>query len=191
MKTPGPEKRERILDAAAELFAHNPFHKVLLDHVAQAAGVGKGTVYLYFASKDELYLAVLFRGFAGLVDQLREELAFGHAAPAARMEGVVRSIVRHLHGNPVLKELMRGAVVGYPDSGEWGAKRREFYGLIAEVIRRGVDQGAFVDPHPELTATYVPGLIRSAVLFLPPDADRETLADHAAAFVLRGLRPAG
>ncbi len=191
MRLPSPDKRARILDAGAELFASQPFHKVLLDHVAQAAGVGKGTVYLYFSSKDELYLAVLFRGFAGLVGEMREELAHGDSPPPARVEGIVRSIVRHLHGNPVLRELMRGAVVGFPDNGEWAATRREFYGLIAEVIRRGVASGAFTDSHPELTATYVPGLIRSAVMFLPPDVDQETLAGHAAAFVLRALQPAG
>ena len=62
---------DRILDAAAELFATRPFHKVLLDDVAVEAAVGKGTLYTYFENKESLYLAVIDSSFEKLVDQLQ------------------------------------------------------------------------------------------------------------------------
>src|ERR1700674_3952310 len=52
-------KRERILTAALKLFAHEPYQAVTMDRVAAAAGVAKGTPYLYFPSKDALYLGIL------------------------------------------------------------------------------------------------------------------------------------
>ena len=52
------DKEQRILDTAADLFARQPFHKVLLSDVARVASVGKGTLYLYFKSKEDLYFAV-------------------------------------------------------------------------------------------------------------------------------------
>src|SRR5208283_5703190 len=55
-------KRERILGAALKLFAHEPYQAVTMDRVAQTAGVAKGTLYLYFQSKDALYLGVLSDG---------------------------------------------------------------------------------------------------------------------------------
>src|SRR5208283_1792175 len=55
-------KRERILAAALKLFAHEPYQAVTMDRVAEAAGVAKGTLYLYFPSKDALYLGVLSDG---------------------------------------------------------------------------------------------------------------------------------
>src|ERR1700726_1312986 len=55
-------KRQRILDAALKLFAHEPYQAVTMDRVAVAAGVAKGTLYLYFPSKDALYLGVLNDG---------------------------------------------------------------------------------------------------------------------------------
>src|SRR5208282_3896719 len=55
-------KRERILAAALKLFAHEPYQAVTMDRVADAAGVAKGTLYLYFPSKDALYLGVLSDG---------------------------------------------------------------------------------------------------------------------------------
>src|SRR5271156_3637178 len=58
-------KRERILAAALKLFAHEPYQAVTMDRVAAAAGVAKGTLYLYFPSKDALYLGVLSDGLDG------------------------------------------------------------------------------------------------------------------------------
>src|ERR1700688_3159343 len=58
-------KRERILAAALKLFAHEPYQAVTMDRVAVAAGVAKGTLYLYFPSKDALYLGVLNDGLDG------------------------------------------------------------------------------------------------------------------------------
>src|SRR5580698_1769476 len=57
-------KRQRILAAALKLFAHEPYQAVTMDRVA-AAGVAKGTLYLYFPSKDALYLGVLSDGLDG------------------------------------------------------------------------------------------------------------------------------
>src|ERR1700719_1904110 len=55
-------KRQRTLESALKLFAHEPYQAVTMDRVAVAAGVAKGTLYLYFPSKDALYLGVLSDG---------------------------------------------------------------------------------------------------------------------------------
>src|SRR2546423_13192769 len=56
------EKEQQIVRAAAEVFARRDFHLVLMDDVAARAGVGKGTLYRYFPTKDELFLATVLRG---------------------------------------------------------------------------------------------------------------------------------
>jgi AcrR family transcriptional regulator len=52
---------DRILDAAARLFASHRFHEAKMDDVAALAEVGKGTLYRYFQDKEALYLALLER----------------------------------------------------------------------------------------------------------------------------------
>lgn len=54
-----PEKYEHIINQASLLFAHNDFHNVCMEDVAAAAKVGKGTLYNYFNSKDDLYYSIL------------------------------------------------------------------------------------------------------------------------------------
>ncbi len=57
------EVRDRILDAAAKVFAAEGFAGATIDAVGQAAGFTKGAVYSNFESKDELFLALLDREF--------------------------------------------------------------------------------------------------------------------------------
>ena len=61
-----PSRLEKILIAAARLFATHRFHEVRMEDIAAAVCAGKGTLYRYFKDKEELYLALLDRTAAGL-----------------------------------------------------------------------------------------------------------------------------
>ncbi len=54
-------REQRILDAAAELIIHYGYDKTSVSDIAEAAGISKGAIYLHFASKDELFEALLYR----------------------------------------------------------------------------------------------------------------------------------
>jgi len=62
-------KREKILDAAVAVFSDRGYRATLVDEIAQEAGVAKGTIYLYFKSKEEMYL----EAFRANVEKLREQ----------------------------------------------------------------------------------------------------------------------
>jgi AcrR family transcriptional regulator len=57
--TKGPDTRTRLLDAAAKVFAERGYQSASVDEIAAAAGLSKGAVYWNFASKDELFHALL------------------------------------------------------------------------------------------------------------------------------------
>ncbi len=50
-----PSAKERILEAALEVFSHKGFHPATMDEIAEKAGVGKGTLYRYFETKEKLF----------------------------------------------------------------------------------------------------------------------------------------
>lgn len=188
MQVMDERKRVKILTAAAELFAAKPFHKVLLSDVAKSASVGKGTLYIYFKSKEDLYLSVLYSGFSRLIDRLRRRMGGDAHGPMENLSMVIRETVRFAYQNPHLFEVMR-TVPGWEaiDRAKWDARRREFKGLIESIIRRGVVQGVFNDPHPELTARYIPGFVRSALLDGIKTVDCDILTDHILRFVRAAL----
>jgi hypothetical protein len=71
---------------------------------------------------------------------------------------------------------------------EWDQKRREFTGLIEQVINDGVQSGELHDPNPLLTALYIPGLVRSAMLYGPKGLQRDALVHHIVTLLQCGLR---
>jgi len=56
------QRRENIIDAARKLFFDTDYDSVSMDEIAQEIGLGKGTLYLYFKSKESLFYAVALRG---------------------------------------------------------------------------------------------------------------------------------
>ncbi|MEJ2689952.1 MAG: TetR/AcrR family transcriptional regulator [Deltaproteobacteria bacterium] len=178
------QKRKKILQTAAELFATHPFHKVLLSDVAEAAAVGKGTLYIYFKNKEDLYLSVLYSGFSGLVERLRAQMEEEAHNPEENLEMVIRETVRFAYQNPHLFEVMRRMPAweaGY--RAQWDAKRTELKGLIESIIRRGIRRGIFSDSHPEFTARYIPGFVRAVLLEGIETVDCEVLTEHILHFV--------
>ncbi|GAA3437643.1 TetR/AcrR family transcriptional regulator [Kutzneria kofuensis] len=70
---PGQHERgERILDAAAELVLRWGYKRVTIEDVAKHAGIGKGTVYLHFHNRTELFLSVLVRESVEMTAQLMD-----------------------------------------------------------------------------------------------------------------------
>jgi AcrR family transcriptional regulator len=188
MQVTDEQKRKRILAAAAELFAAQPFHKVLLSDVAEAAGVGKGTLYIYFKNKDDLYLQVLYSGFDQLVAKLQGRLDQDRFGPWEDLEAAVGEIVRFAYRNPYMFELMR--TVRWSDvlgDDRWKIKRGELKALVESIIRRGIAGGVFCDSHPELTARFIPGMVRSVLVEKPQSVDPQILIDHILRFVRAAL----
>jgi AcrR family transcriptional regulator len=76
------ERRRSILQAARRTFFENGFHHATVDSVAERAEVSKGTVYLYFESKEAVLAHLLLEGLEDLVAELEQAYAETEALPA-------------------------------------------------------------------------------------------------------------
>ncbi len=191
MQRPDEKKRKLIVASAARLFATRPFHKVKLDAIAAAAGVGKGTLYVYFKNKEDLYFSLIYDGFSQLVDRLELQLGHGEMSPKETLGRICREVVGFGFGHPHFFELIRaaGGAMKHP---RWDSKRKMLSGLIEQTIRRGVASGVFDDPHPEITALCIPGLIRSIMLYGPKgQLDEDVVTSHITHWVERGVGSMG
>jgi len=186
MQRPDPKKCELIKAIAAKLFATKPFHEVRLDDVAAAAKVGKGTVYTYFPSKEDLFFALLEDGFGTLVDRLESQLAAEPASAREDLRHIIRGLVDFAIQNPHLFEVMRSAGLAAPRGG-WCKKRDAIVSLIEATIQRGIKARELHDPDPHLTALCIPGLVRSIFLYGPRGLKAEHVADHLTQLVERGI----
>lgn len=68
------QRKDEIITAAQKVFFEKGLHSATVDEIAEAAELSKGTIYLYYKSKEDLYLAVLMRGMQVLQDKFAEKL---------------------------------------------------------------------------------------------------------------------
>jgi AcrR family transcriptional regulator len=177
------KKRRQITRAALRLFAHRPFHEVRLDDVAAAAKVGKGTVYLYCKSKEDMYRSLIQDGFRQLVQGLTERLADERHEPWKALELLVGDMSSFAVSHPDLYQMMRSVPLATLRTNNRG----QLTTLIERIIRRGMRAGVMCDRHPELTATFIPSMVRAAMLFGPKDLTADMLAGQILHLLRRAL----
>ena len=185
MQRPNDKKRRDILTAAERLFAMRAFHVVKLDDIAARARIGKGTIYIYFKNKEDLYLTLIREGMADLLGKLRQRIEADEEPAIATLEVIVREMVRFAAARPNMYQLMRVVLPGTKSL----AERGELAKLVETVLRRGVRSGELVDPHPELTAQFLPSAIRAAMVFGPQSASEELRVRHIVRVFAQGLLP--
>ena len=94
------ERRRIILAAAADLWEQNSYNDLTMTAVAESAGVVKGTVYLYFATKENLFLALLEEMLGGWFDEINDALGkplSGKRISQQIAEIIVESFTRREH----------------------------------------------------------------------------------------------
>ncbi|MGH8964708.1 MAG: TetR/AcrR family transcriptional regulator, partial [Actinomycetes bacterium] len=97
---------ERVLDSAADLLVRWGYQRVTIDEVARHAGIGKGTVYLHFRSKDALFLTVLLRVHRRMVERMAERMA---TDPRGVLPShTMRHLYEELTADPVARSLYLG-----------------------------------------------------------------------------------
>ena len=180
------DKRQRILAAATAVFAERDFHRVQVSDVATRAGVGKGTVYLYFPTKDALHKVALQESLDGLA----AEIARAAAADAPAAEGlrqIVVSILRFFWRRQHLLEVVQRF--------EWrgGSRGSDRRHVALRAVERvlGRHRLGGTGPARRLAAACLLGIARAAILYHAPHDRPEATAGRLVSIYLRGIGPAG
>lgn len=87
-------RREEIIEAALNIFYQKGFYSMKIEEVAQAAGIGKGTVYEYFRSKEELMAAAIEFEFSELEQKISDS-ADKEKTLAGKLAAIVCQVIRH------------------------------------------------------------------------------------------------
>ena len=186
MQRPDDQKRKQIISAAVKRFGKKPFHEVRLEEIAADAKIGKGTIYIYFKSKEDLYASIVREGLRELIDRLRERIEPEAISAGEALKLIVREVVAYATHQPARFKLLRSGVA-MPFDPTAAELRSELGKLIEATIRRGVRKGEFSDPHPELTAQFIPAAVRAIILWGPGDVSEEVVANHILRIILGGL----
>lgn len=99
------ERRQVLIDQAWGLFQSQPYEAISIIDVAQRAGLAKGTVYLYFRTKEALFLAVLIHQFSLWFDRVDAALTSADSPASGQIAQVVAVLTDALMHSPALVRL--------------------------------------------------------------------------------------
>lgn len=148
-------KRERrkqarpgeLLDAALNLFVEKGFTATRMEEVAQRAGVSKGTVFLYFPSKEELFKAVVRENISGRFEEWNTELLTYEGSAADMLQHCMNTWWQRIGSTRAsgITKLMISEGSHFPDIVTFYQNEvvQPGHALIRQVLQRGIDRGEF------------------------------------------------
>ena len=189
-----------IMAAGLKAFSERGFAATRLEDVADAAGVSKATIYLYFESKADLLKAILRELVGPRMGEI-EALVRGYDGPSTDLLRAIyarASAVISTHDVRSILKLIVSEAGNFPDIAEFYRKEIAFRGLytLAHLIERGIERGEFRPCDPVATAQSVifPLLMNALAteVFGPmPEFDTDKFHPSHLEFVLRGLAANG
>lgn len=168
-----PEEREaEILAAAAVLFAEKGFRAMDVQQVADRARVGKGTVYRYFNTKEDLFLAALRNNMEDLSDTARAA-AEAVTDPLEKIRQSMRAIILFFERHPETAELWLQERVEFRDQPTplYFIYRDAHYDEWRDVFRQLADDGRLRNPDVTAAMEALGHLIYGFVLSKPLPTD--------------------
>ncbi len=183
------EKQQRkndIVEAAESLFSEKGFKGTTMQEISERVELSKGTIYLYFKSKEELYLSVCVKGVAEFGEDL-EAAASGAGGLEDIIKAVYMAYIRHSLEKPAIFRVLRDTFIEQVRQNLSSETIEEISGIIRNwlelesgLIEEGIEHGVFrkdLDPYGfSLTAWRMStGLIELALLKEPGVAQHEEL----------------
>jgi TetR/AcrR family transcriptional regulator, fatty acid metabolism regulator protein len=142
-----PGTRDKILQAALEVFAEKGYHRALVDDIVRASRTSKGAVYHHFPNKEALFLALVDEFSARLAEAVAAAIAGAHGALGkvqAALTAGLETFARH-------RELARILLLESVSLGPaYQSKRLEVHGRFASLIQAYLDEAVAEGSIPAL-----------------------------------------
>lgn len=136
-----------LLAAALDLFVEKGFAATRAEEVAAHAGVSKGTLFLYFQSKEELFKAVVRETLAGRFETWSIEIKLFEGSTADMLRYAMNEWWKHLGATKAsgISKLMMSEACNFPELAAFYHQEVIVPGqkLIETILQRGIDQGEF------------------------------------------------
>lgn len=189
-----------IVEAALACFNERGFAATKLDDVAKRAGVTKGTVYLYFAGKEDLFKAAVRQSLMPRIDHLLAESAAEPDDPARTIRRFMLTFVEEVLPTPagIIPRLIISEAKNFPELARFYHDEviSRVRSILTDLVRRGVAAGQFraVDPNLVFFSIVSPMLIAALwrQTFEPHEAhplDVSAMIESHLDLMFRGLDP--
>jgi AcrR family transcriptional regulator len=195
------DKKNRIVEAAVIVFAQKGYASAKIADIAAGAEIGKGTIYEYFASKEDLFFAVFEWFKMRTEDAARVNIAVLGGSAAKRLEALSDSLMGMWHE---IKDVFTLTMEFWAASSSSQMRDRfkanfrntyqEFRNIVKSLIWEGIERGEFrTDINPESVAAALVGTWDALFLqaWFEDDFDPVTIARDFLSVLIKGLQIKG
>jgi AcrR family transcriptional regulator len=183
------EKRQKILENAARLFARKGYEKVSLEEIAARLKLNKASLYYYFKSKDEMFFQIQMQAIEQANAAL-EQVLESEVGPEEKLREAIRS-----HVNIVTRDYVMGTFrqreLALPRNlmARVIEARDRFEKNFLKIILEGVDKGVFRNKYSKLAVLSILGTLNAIPRWYSPKGELspEEIGEALAAFILKGL----
>ncbi|MEO0266114.1 MAG: TetR/AcrR family transcriptional regulator [candidate division WOR-3 bacterium] len=174
------DTKEKILIAARNIFGQKGFYETKMDDIAREAGIAKGTLYLYFKSKEELYECLIKIGL-NLIEQAILEILEAPKSFSEKLKEIIAYIIDILSDN---REFVLRIMYEMPLAQIWKEDfKQKIFGegqRLAESFRKfvieGINVGFFNEYDPDiLTNVLIGAITRPVFVYFLEKKDMERL----------------
>lgn len=187
------DHRDAILQTAAKLFARKQFHEVLMDDVADKAGIAKGTIYRYFSNKNDLFAALSIQWLDLLGNEMGEIVASG-APPLDRMRQMLARLTQLVHDHDDFFQVMmrHECQLLANRQCDFSEKRAVMRDHFVTVIKEAQARSELQCPlDPKNAADMLMGMLRSLLRFSTPRPTPAETASMVMHIFVKGLGTGG
>lgn len=156
------QRRQEVLETALRVFTQHGYHQTRISDIIEAAGIARGTFYLYFDSKNAIFHELVDL----LIGRIRQNVVGVDVSPDAppvrdQILVSVRRILRVFHDNPALTRMVLREAVGVDD--EVDRKLHDFWGHLHAWLAESLVDGKAIGFIRELEEGYVAWCIIGSV----------------------------
>ena len=158
-------RKESILDGALKVFKAHGIEKTTMDEIALKSGFGKATLYYYFSSKDEVFIAIMEDGWKqlweGIESRIVEELS-----PRKKFMRIIKKMASIVKDNRILYGFLFTAPNHIHDESKqiWKTYQERLYAILRSIIEEGIKKKEFIDIDPGMLMKAIGGLFHGLLI---------------------------
>jgi AcrR family transcriptional regulator len=182
-------RRKEIFAASVHLFLEKGFNETSMREIAQAAGVGKSTLYDYFKSKDEILVSYFENEIEVITERAQEIVAQDMDVPT-KLRKIMKMHLAYLVDNKklYLKLSVESQRLSLGSQQQIQSKRYAYQDMIRTLVEEGIQQEEFRPVNPLFAARSIITLLSLAVFTSRPTGTPEEMLEDAIAIFFEGIQ---
>jgi AcrR family transcriptional regulator len=182
-------RRKEIFDASVHLFLEKGFSQTSLREIAEAAGIGKSTLYDYFRSKDEILVSYFESEIQKITDRA-QEIARQELSISEKLRQIMQMHLEYLIANKnfYLKLMVASQTLSLGSQEKIQAKRHGYQDMLRALIEEGIGTGELRPVNSLLAARSVFNLLATAVFTSRPTGTPDEMLQDAFDIFFYGIQ---